>query len=399
MKKKTIMVIACACVLILGLVWGIYAMVGKGNGTQQTGGDVQTMYSQSVASIIGMESSLGVTNRYSGVVEAQKSESVNADSERTIQEILVAEGDIVEEGDPLFTYDIEEAELALSQSRLELEKLNNNLQTIREEIKELESERNKAASADKLEYTTQIQSKELDVKQAEYDIKVKEAEIEQKEKTVEDTTVVAPMGGMIQSINKNGSSGDTYSYGDSQDTAFIKILSTGMYRVKCKVSEQNIQDIAQQAPVIVRSRISDTDTWTGIIEEINTGSTESEEENYSSDDPASQYAFYVTLDSSEGLMMGQHVYVEMDLGQYDAMDGIWLSSAYLVQEDEQFFVWADNNGSLEKRAVTVGTYNEDMDQYEILEGLSTEDWIVFADDSLSQGMKVTRQTQYSGMED
>ncbi len=30
---------------------------------------------------------------------------------------------------------------------------------------------------------------------------------------------------------------------------------------------------------------------------------------------SSTYPFYVTLDSSDGLMLGQHVYIEMDEGQ------------------------------------------------------------------------------------
>ena len=35
--------------------------------------------------------------------------------------------------------------------------------------------------------------------------------------------------------------------------------------------------------------------------------------------------FYVNLDSSEGLMLGQHVYIEPDEGQDEKKSGIWLN--------------------------------------------------------------------------
>ena len=39
---------------------------------------------------------------------------------------------------------------------------------------------------------------------------------------------------------------------------------------------------------------------------------------------ASKYPFYVTLDSSDGLLMGQHVYIEPDHGQGQRQEGIHL---------------------------------------------------------------------------
>ena len=52
------------------------------------------------------------------------------------------------------------------------------------------------------------------------------------------------------------------------------------------------------------------------------------------------------------------------------------------------FVWADNGkGKLEKRKILLGTYDEEMMQYKINGGLSTEDSIAFPDESLKEGMK------------
>ena len=48
---------------------------------------------------------------------------------------------------------------------------------------------------------------------------------------------------------------------------------------------------------------------------------------------SSTYPFYVNLDSSEGLMLGQHVYIEPDEGQDEKKSGIWLNDYFIVDAD------------------------------------------------------------------
>ena len=105
---------------------------------------------------------------------------------------------------------------------------------------------------------------------------------------------------------------------------------------------------------------------------------------YSSSDSsnmASKYPFYVELDSVEGLIMGQHLYMER-YTEGDDETGVIVSSAYLCYEDDgSAYVWAENSRSkLEKRAVTLGTYNENTDNYVVTEGLSETDYIAFPDE-------------------
>ena len=105
---------------------------------------------------------------------------------------------------------------------------------------------------------------------------------------------------------------------------------------------------------------------------------------------SSNYPFYVELETSEGLLMGQHVYMEMDYGQGEEReDGLWLDEYMIDMTDPDApFVWADNgNGKLEKRKVLLGTYDEEMMQYKINGGLTAEDSIAFPDESLKEGMK------------
>ncbi len=60
-----------------------------------------------------------------------------------------------------------------------------------------------------------------------------------------------------------------------------------------------------------------------------------------------------------------------------------ISGAFLCyNEDGSAYVWAEKNGKLEKRAVTLGEYNPETDVQKITEGLSYDDYIAYPDPDL-----------------
>ena len=94
-------------------------------------------------------------------------------------------------------------------------------------------------------------------------------------------------------------------------------------------------------------------------------------------------------------MLGQHVYLEKDEGQLENREGLWLTSYYIVQEEGQDpYVWAaGKHDRIEKRKVTLGEYDEKLDQYQITDGLTEDDYIAYPEDSIVEGEKVTRNIQ------
>ena len=98
--------------------------------------------------------------------------------------------------------------------------------------------------------------------------------------------------------------------------------------------------------------------------------------------------FYVQLESSEGLMLGQHVYIEPDEGQNDKKEGLWLSDFFIADADTaEPYVWvADEKNHLEKRSVTLGKYDDALLEYEIVDGLTEDDCIAFPAEGLEEGM-------------
>lgn len=391
MKKKKVVVVV---IIVLLLAAGITAAVLLLGDKKDAGSD-EMVYVDSVANITG----LGLTgdNRYMGVVESQETKGVDKASDKTVKEIFVEVGDEVKEGDPLFEYDSEEMTLKLKQLQLELTSINTSIATANQQIASLAAERDQVEADYKMEYTAQIQGLQAQINQYNYDASAKQLEIDRQKAAIDNSVVFAPMNGIIKEINKdaNGNSQpDMYYGGDSQQKSFISIMALGDYRIKATASELNVRSMSEGQPIIIRSRMDDDVTWTGTITLIDLEHPDtSNNNNYyydSSSTQASKYPFYIALDSIDGLMLGQHVYVELDYGQGAAKEGLWLGDYYLIQEDGNYYAWVENaDGRIEKRRLEIGEYDESTSQVQILSGLSASDYIAWPEDRIREGMKAT----------
>ncbi len=394
MKKKKGIVISIIVILILAAGGvGIYQLLNQKN--SKTKGLV---YVESVSNITGL-GYLG-ENRYMGIVESQESKGVEKDSDKKVKEIFVEVGAEVKEGDPLFEYDTQEMELKLKELELELTGINNSITTANQQINALVAERDLVESDYKIEYTSQIQSLQAQVNQYNYDVSAKQLEIDRQKAGMENTIVYAPMDGVVKEINNDDtSSGDNdYDYygGGTEDKAFISIMAIGDYRIKGTASELNVRSMSEGQPIIIRSRIDDSMTWKGTISSIDLEHPVENNNNYyyETGTTATNYPFYITLESTDDLMLGQHVYVELDYGQGDVKEGIWLDEYYMVQDGDNYYVWTENSeGEIEKRQVEVGDYDQDLWRYEIVSGLESTDYIAYPEDRITEGMGTTHNYQ------
>ena len=367
--------------------------------------DGEGVYVTSVAEMMGIGGGeMGVFQRYAGVVEAQQTVKINLESGRTVKERYVEIDDEVKEGDPIFLYDSDDLKLSLEQKNLELERIINSIETQKGQIAELEKQAKGTSGDTLLQYTLQIQQATADLKQSEYEKQVKEQEIVNTQKQIDESIVVAPIDGIVLTINENtSSSGGDYYGGGTTDNSYMTIIKAGSYRIKGTVNEQNVYQLMVGTPVTIRSRVDNSVVWTGYIEEIDTNNTVSDQNNnyyggYM--DPmtqSSKYPFYVALDSFDGLMMGQHVYIEISgestMGAPAHTDGVWVYEFYLEMnpEDPQIaYVLAEKNGKIERRQVTLGEYDPEMTMYEITDGLTQEDRIAFPDGIVQEGDPVLK---------
>ena len=373
---KKIAVIALAAVMLLSTLAGCGA---------NAEGEASV---QSVSMICGLGST-GLVDRFAGMVTSQNETQVKKDDTATVDTILVKVDQEVKEGDALFTYDMSQATLDLEKAQLELDNLKNELESKKQEKAQLEKDKDAASSDDQMQYTLEIRQVNTDILQKEYDISVKAKDIEKLQNTVKNVTVTAPVTGRIKSINENGGTDQT-----GNPLPFMTIVETSGFRVKGYVNENNAGTLTEGTAVVIRSRVSDQ-TWKGTISMIDWANAQQSNQNSyydsGSDDTSSssKYPFYVELESSDGLLLGQHVYIEPDYGQDAEQDAntLKLPSYYINDADSSPWVWAQSSkGKLEKRSLTLGDYDAEMDAYVVTDGLTADDYIAFPDESLKAGM-------------
>ncbi len=388
--KKGIIAGVIICIAAGGAYYHFYYKANQSASTnsQRVSSDSEdAVYVTSVADIAGLGSGSGVIQRFAGVVVSQETWTAKLENDKTVKETYVSEGDEVKKGDVLFTYDTSEDEDKLEQDEIDIERAKNDIETSNAQITQLEKEAASASEDDKLTYTTQILSEQNSIKQNEYDIKSKEVEIESLKQSIADADVTSKIDGVVKSVASSSSSSD------SSSDAYITVMQVGDYRVQGTLNEQNFNEISEGDEVICYSRVDSTQYWTGTVTKIrtNSGSSNSSDDEYSdsssdSSTSSTNYPFYVALDSSEGLLLGQHLYLEKNEGQLEEKDGIWIPDYYIDSEDGTSFVWAASDKNvLEKRTITLGEYDEDMMEYEILDGLTADDYIAAPDTSLAEG--------------
>ncbi|MBQ7687833.1 MAG: HlyD family efflux transporter periplasmic adaptor subunit [Clostridia bacterium] len=382
MKTKRTRIFALLLIAVLALSM---------NACGVRGGD--EIYVQSVASLNGM-GALGFTDRFAGVAQAGKTVELRLDAEMKLDELRVEEGQVVKKGDVLFTYNNEAAALRVEQAKLELEQKKNEITALRAEIESLSTERSYASADQKLSYTLEIQSREADIREAQYDISVKEQELKRLEETVSETQVKSEVDGRVTQISKNGAEYND----DGSEQPFMTVIETGSLRVKGVINELNRGMLTEGQAVTVRSRTDEAQTWQGVIKTIDWENAEQSNQAqyygyYGAEGEmtvSSRYPFYVELEESEGLLIGQHVYIEPG-AEAEADDALYLPAAFVEEEDDAYYVWAANaRDKLERRSVSLSETDDGTGRYKIEDGLTAEDYIAFPDGTLQAGMSVIR---------
>ena len=213
------------------------------------------------------------------------------------------------------------------------------------------------------------------------------------EKLLVNAVVTSPVNGRVQTISEN----DYDNYGNPQ--AYITIQQTGVYRVKGTIGELQRGVIVEGTRLLISSR-TDESTWAGTVtlvdyESPSQGNGNNMNYGVSVDEMSnsSKYPFYVELDDTEGLVLGQHVYLQFE-NQVEEVQGISISSTFIAYDDlGEPYVWADNSGKLEKRPVTLGNYDDMNDTIQVLSGITEEDYIAFPDPELCVEGTATTKTE------
>ena len=110
---------------------------------------------QSVAMLCGLKDDMQ-KQTFAGIVSTGNEANVKKDSSKKVATVYVKKGDIVKQGDKLFTYDAEQAQNSLDKAKLELEEQKSLLTSKQEEKASYEKDKKKAKESELLEYNLKI---------------------------------------------------------------------------------------------------------------------------------------------------------------------------------------------------------------------------------------------------
>lgn len=352
------------------------------------------VFVQKVESLTQM-GAIGANDRFGGIVVSESVTEIKKDDDKAIDQVYVSKGDEVTEGQELFSYDTEQIQLSLDKQRIELEQLESSIESYTQQIEQLEKDRERSwSSSDKLKYTLQIQTNQIDLKEAQLNLKTKQTEVQKSEHLLANAVVTSPVDGRITALGDE----QTDNYGETK--AYITIQQTGSFRVKGTLNEMQMGSIIEGDRIRVESRMDDSQFWMGTVSLVDyENPTQGSSSSYYIDSDemgnSSRYPFYVEMDSIDGMLLGQHVYLSVEQEQTEELTGLLLSASFIAYDEEgNPFVWADNGrGNLEQRIVELGEYDGTSDAFQILSGLDEADYIAFPDDSVCISGAPTTKTE------
>ena len=352
-----------------------------------------------------------VTNsdKFAGMVVSENVVEIERDTEQKLDELYVAVGDTVRVNEKLFEYDTDTLSLTIDKQQLEIDKLTQQIKdlttqktNLEKQIKEEKAKKKNKQNAELLAtLDLNLRSVTADLTDQNYKKNSLQAEINYNKDMLKNAAVRSPIKGVVRSINESGS-------------PYITIQQDGAFQVKGTLNELSLNaGIMEGVGVTILSRTDPTAYWTGTVTMVDYNTTEEgENDNMYGGyvDPmasSTSYPFYITLDSTDGLLLGQHVYIQISAaGIGDELLRIPEDYILDVATDEDTWlttgsVWGVNmeTMTLTKISVTLGEYDPTYGTYVILDGITPESFLADpADDGVKEGAAVylRSELEYAG---
>ena len=319
--------------------------------------------------------------RFAGMVVSDNVVEIKKDSEKSILELYVTEGQKVKAGDKLFTYDSAALEIELEKCQLEITKMNEEKSSYNSQIGQLQNQLNATGdSSARTRLMLEINTLKTKLMEIDYQMALKVTDEENLQEMLKNIDITSPVDGTVRKIDQQG-----------ETNTYITIQQSNAYKVQGMLNEMNMASgLNPDTPVKILSRIDSSASWTGKVTNIDWENSSQQSGNNFGGGPSfsdsmtmsSSYPFFVELDDPTGLLLGQHVYIEIAGSAAAApMDGLWIPSRYVVESEVndagethgKVFVAHGSKLSLDK--VSLGMYDDFTGCYEVLSGLEAHDLV------------------------
>ncbi|MGG0203450.1 efflux RND transporter periplasmic adaptor subunit [Bacillus mycoides] len=380
-KKKWIIIGVIALIVIVAAV-NIFVMQGKKKGTANT---------DAVSFEKVTERKLNNTKLISGQVKPGNIESFYADPTKgKVKDIAVKEGQEVEKGTKLFSYDNEEINLQMKQAELDQKMADMRYDQGKKKIDSLKKEIKKVKDSGAGKEVTdpmEEQVSELEMAQKTTDLEKEKGKLQKEElsKKQKELTIYSNFTGVVQKLDKDAAQSSSQALG-GQGKAFLQVASKDPFQVQGTLTELQKSQIQKDQTFTVTAKANNKKKWTGKITEVSEFPTSAEMAQAAGEGTQnmSQYTYKASLDSQDGLSPGYHVSLQVNL---ENKTMIAVPSKSIVEKGEDAFVYIEEKGKLRKQNVKKGS--TDGDWTEIVEGATVGQKVVKnPSDDVYDGMEV-----------
>ncbi|MDM5430525.1 efflux RND transporter periplasmic adaptor subunit [Bacillus mycoides] len=380
-KKKWIIIGVIALIVIVAAI-NIFVMQGKKKGTAKT---------DAVSFEKVTERKLNNTKLISGQVKPGNIESFYADPTKgKVKDIAVKEGQEVEKGTKLFSYDNEEINLQMKQADLDQKMADMRYDQGKKKIDSLKKEIKKVKDSGAGKEVTdpmEEQVSELEMAQKTTDLEKEKGKLQKEElsKKQKELTIYSNFTGVVQKLDKDAAQSSSQALG-GQGKAFLQVASKDPFQVQGTLTELQKSQIQKDQTFTVTAKANNKKKWTGKITEVSEFPTSAEMAQAAGEGTQnmSQYTYKASLDSQDGLSPGYHVSLQVNL---ENKTMIAVPSKSIVEKGEDAFVYIEDKGKLRKQNVKKGA--NDGDWTEVVEGVTVGQKVVKnPSDNVYDGMEV-----------
>ncbi|TDT78496.1 HlyD family secretion protein [Bacillus sp. AG1163] len=369
-KKKRIIVSVIILITIVAAI-NIFVMQSTKKGEVKTG----TISFEKVS-----ERKLNNTKLISGQVKPGNIEGFYTDSTKgKVKDITVKEGQEVEKGTKLFSYDNEEINLKMKQAELDQKMADMRYNQSKKKIDSLKQEIKKTKDSGA---TTEIinpleeQLNELEMQQKTTELEKEKGKLQAEElkKQQKELTIYSNFAGVVQKLDKDAAQSSSQAVG-GQGKAFLQIASKDPFQIQGTLTELQKSQIQKDQTFTVTAKANNKKKWTGKITEVSEFPTSAEMAQAGGVGEAtqnmSQYTYKASLDSQDGLSPGYHVSLQVNLGNKKM---VAVPTKSIVEKGDDAFVYVEDKGKLRKQNVKKGS--TDGDWTEIVEGVTVGQKVV-----------------------
>ena len=383
-KKKKWVIIGVTALIIAIAAVNIFVMQGKKKETAK--GDAVSFEKVT-------ERTPNNTKLISGQVKPGNIESFYADPTKgKVKDIAVKEGQEVEKGTKLFSYDNEEINLQMKQAELDQKMASMRYDQGKKKIDSLKNQIKKAKDSGAGKEVTdplEEQVSELEIKQKTTELEKEKGQLQsqQLKKKQDELTIYSNFAGVVQKLDKDAAQSSAQAMG-GQGKSFLQIASKDSFQIQGTLTELQKSQIQKDQPFTATAKANSKKKWTGKITEVSEFPTSAEMAQAAGAGEGaqnmSQYTYKASLDGQEGLSPGYHVSLQVNL---ENKKMIAVPSKSIVEKDGEPFVYVEEKGKLRKQNVKKGS--TDGDWTEVLEGVTVGQKVVKnPSDNVYDGMEV-----------